>query len=370
MGQSHYWFAFAENGISYYPLPYSYQTTWLLISTISAFFKLLVKRPLAVLPVFSTIKKDYQKNKGIKGGRNWLLDFIRLAACKQIQPNVIHNQWSPALAALEPLFNHYPIVQSLHANLEDFTPFCFPKMGEIYSKFFPRISGFQSASIKALSNAKLFGINTENIKVTYTSVDENVLTSKIFLQTQKNKASQIKIVSVGDYVWRKGHVYALEAMSILKRKGLNFNFEIYGKGDMTEDIFNRYDLNLTTLEVQLFDRVDHNLVLNKIEKASLFLLPSVQEGFATVATEAMALGVPVVSTTCDGMQEKLKHKVNAFLVEPMNPYQIAEAIEEVQNTPEDDLSKIISNAKELVRNELTWEIQIENYLKLYQNSLN
>jgi hypothetical protein len=37
MGQSDYWFAFSENGINYYPLLYSYQITWILVSTISAF---------------------------------------------------------------------------------------------------------------------------------------------------------------------------------------------------------------------------------------------------------------------------------------------------------------------------------------------
>jgi hypothetical protein len=100
MGQSYYWFAFSENGISYYPLPYSNQTTWLLFSTLSAVFKLSFKSPLEAPSIFSTIKKDYQKNKGIKGGRNRLLDFIRLAACKQIQPDVIHNQWSPFVLSL------------------------------------------------------------------------------------------------------------------------------------------------------------------------------------------------------------------------------------------------------------------------------
>jgi len=43
------------------------------------------------------------------------------------------------------------------------------------------------------------------------------------------------------------------------------------------------------------------------------LLPSVDEGIANVVLEAMAIGLPVISSNCGGMGEIIDHKKNSFL---------------------------------------------------------
>jgi colanic acid/amylovoran biosynthesis glycosyltransferase len=366
MGQSHYWFASSQNGINYYPLPYSYQTTWLIISTISAFFKLLVKRPLAVLPVFSTIKKDYQKNKSIKGGRNWLLDFIRLATCKQIQPDLIHNQWSPALIKLAPLFCHYPIVQSLHGRLEDIEPYSNLKAANTYLKFFPLVSGFQSASRKLLENAKLFGAKSANTYVSYSLVSEEWLTSRH--KENKIQDKKVSILSIGKFAWRKGYLHALDAMKLLKQKGLSFEYHIVGWDDPTEVKFHVADQDLEN-QVKLSYNLSHKAIFEALKEADVLLIASVEEGFATVATEAMAVGVPLITTDCGGMGELIKHQVNGWLIPSRDPKAMAEAIEDFRATSSKELDCITNNARDLVEERLTWEHQIKNFEKLYKLSI-
>lgn len=365
MGHSNYWFGFSENGISYYPLPYSSQTAWLLLSTMAAFFKLSVIRPSAILSVFRTIKEDYQKNKGIKGGRNWLLDFIRLGACQMIKPDLIHNQNSPALASLEPLFDHYPIVQSLHGKLEDFSPYFDQKIASVYQQFFPKISGFQSDSSLSWQNAQKFGTQTDNVYISY-SLSENK-----WLKTPKgleHRNDHLKITTVGKLIWKKGFLYALEAMNLLMGE-LKFTYQIIGGGDPTEVRFHIEDLNLND-QVKLVNHLPHDQIFREIRESDLFLLPSLQEGFATVVTEAMTLGVPVISTNCSGMPELLKDRYNALLVSPRDPQAIAKAILNFSQMSSNEIAQITTNAQSLVKQRLLWEDQIHNYIRLYENSLN
>ena len=369
MGQSHYWFAFSENGMNYYPLPYSNQTTWLLFSTLSAVFKLSFNSPLEAPSTFRTIRNDYRRNKSIKGVRNWLLDFIRLTVCKQIQPDIIHNQWSPALAALEPLFDQYPIVQSLWGRLEEITPYHSEKISKIYKKFYPKIKGFHSVNNQLIERARNFGAKDSNTAVTYTNVDYKRIketSSRTFKFKQKKF---INIISVGDYSWRKGHVFSLEAMKILEKKGIKFRYKIIGKGDDTECNFHIKDLNLNEY-VSLQNQTGHNQIFEEFAKADIFLLGSIQEGFATVVTEAMASNIPVIATSCSGMPELLKDKINSWLISPFAPSAIADGIIEIVNTPQDEIRKITTNAISLVEQKLIWEKQISNYIKLYQNALN
>ena len=78
-----------------------------------------------------------------------------------------------------------------------------------------------------------------------------------------------------------------------------------------------------------------------LSRASLFVLSSVWEGSPNVLTEALALGVPSVSTDCpSGPNEILQNGVIGRLVPVGNPNSLAAAIQEtLSNPPEENLSK-------------------------------
>lgn len=364
MGHSNKALAYRKAGIWYYPLPFYKQTTWFFANFFLIAFQLILKRPFAIPKILKPLKHDYHKNKGQKGKKDWAMDFIRLGACQLIKPDLIHNQNSPALASLEPLFDLYPIVQSLHGKLEDLSPFYDDRIANIYQNFFPLIQGFQSDSQLSWQNAQKFGAQTHNIFISYS------LSEKQWLKPQKNfeKLNEpLRIISVGKFIWKKGFLYALEAMNLLKPH-LNFTYHIIGGGDHTEARFHITDLDLQN-EVSLIPFMPHEQVFEEIYNSDVFLLPSVQEGFATVVTEAMTLSTPIISTNCSGMPELLEDQVNALLVPPKDPKAIANAILNFSQMPADEIAQISANAQELVKDRLLWEDQIHNYIRLYENSL-
>jgi len=61
-------------------------------------------------------------------------------------------------------------------------------------------------------------------------------------------------------------------------------------------------------------------------RCSVFCLPSIQEGFGIVFLEAMASGLPVVSTTATAIPELVPHGQAGLLVPPRDPPALAEAL--------------------------------------------
>ncbi|PSR05726.1 MAG: hypothetical protein BRD49_04225 [Bacteroidetes bacterium SW_10_40_5] len=349
MGHSTRFKSFKVYGIRYYSLPLQANSGHLITKTLLLFGQLLLLQTASFYSILRTIKSKFHQKKGRK---NLMMDFIRLATCKLIQPDLIHNQWSPALASLEPLFEHYPIVQSLHGRLEDITPFHDPIIANIYKKFFPQVKGFQSDSQHLLDNASLFGAKNENRFVSYSLIEKEQIKKQA---TKGPPDSTLHIISIGKFAWRKGFIYALDAMAILKAHGIPFHYTIIGWDDPTA--------------VELKSNLLHDETLGQLKQVDLFLLPSVEEGFATVVSEAMALEKPVISTNCGGMGELIVNHKNGWLIPTRNPEAIAAAIEHfLQLTPE-EVESVTQNARQLAEDQLTWEHQIDKFINLYQNSL-
>ena len=91
-------------------------------------------------------------------------------------------------------------------------------------------------------------------------------------------------------------------MALLKKKDVQFHYTIIAGGRDQENIlYQIHDLGLNECVSFINDELSHYEVLKKVSECDLFLLPSLEEGISNAVLEAMALGVPVISTDCGGM---------------------------------------------------------------------
>lgn len=111
------------------------------------------------------------------------------------------------------------------------------------------------------------------------------------------------IISVGRLIPLKQYDVLIDVHKKLISSGVNNKLYILGEGDEHNNLQNKIDeLNLNdTCKLLGFDENPYKYV----SKADLFVCSSNREGFSTAVTEALVLGVPVVSTDVSGARELL-----------------------------------------------------------------
>jgi colanic acid/amylovoran biosynthesis glycosyltransferase len=140
------------------------------------------------------------------------------------------------------------------------------------------------------------------------------------------------ILSVGQLKHKKGFRHLLEACRILIDRGLSFDCEIVGDGPLRSELAVRVaELNLRP-RVRLLGALPHEAVVEKYREAAIFALPCVtspdgdRDGIPNVILEAMAMGLPVVSTRHSGIPEAVEDGRTGLLVPPGDPGELANAI--------------------------------------------
>lgn len=173
-----------------------------------------------------------------------------------------------------------------------------------------------------------------------------------------------EIVAVGRVDANKNHEMILRAFEGLAAQYPDYRLVIYGEGEL------RHPLQKMAEDMGLADRVflpgSISNVADKIEKASVFVLSSYSEGMPNTLIEAMALGIPCVSTDCPcgGPAELIENGENGYLIEPGNWKKLQEILQKLLDDP-DLAGKVGRNAAKIQEklNPDTINGMWEDYLK-------
>ena len=156
-----------------------------------------------------------------------------------------------------------------------------------------------------------------------------------FVSPRNVETSRPIILSVARLVEKKGLEDLISAADILRRRGRAVQVEIIGSGPRRETLKAQVKrLGLGDC-VRLLGAQAHETVCVAYQRASVFALPCViasdgdRDGIPNVLLEAMASGLPVVSTPVSGIPEVIEPGVNGLLVEPNNPAALADAIDKL-----------------------------------------
>jgi glycosyltransferase involved in cell wall biosynthesis len=135
-----------------------------------------------------------------------------------------------------------------------------------------------------------------------------------------------RILCVGRLCPSKGQAILIQAAGLLKDRGADFQLLLLGGGEDLEAIQGLVATRGLADRVTVAGPVGHARVRQELEAADLFVLPSFAEGIPIALMEAMAAGVPVLSTMIAGIPELIQPGVNGFLVPASDAEGLAEAI--------------------------------------------
>ena len=145
------------------------------------------------------------------------------------------------------------------------------------------------------------------------------------------------IIAVGRLIPKKGFSDLIRSCALLAERGKSFRCEIIGEGPLGEALRRQIDDMHLQNNVELIGAKPQTQLRGRLAAANVFVLPSVMDpdggmdNLPTVIMEAMATGLPVVSTNIGGIPEMIIDNETGFLVEPGDTAAMADAIEIVIN---------------------------------------
>lgn len=169
----------------------------------------------------------------------------------------------------------------------------------------------QADAVIAVSPALANAIKDKlNIKALYVP---NIVDTDLFTYTKRGASNTFDFVSIGNLNYGKRMDLTIEAFYSAFRDFQEVTLTIFGEGNeryKLESIIKKYSLEN---RVKLMGMCSRTIIKDKLKNSDCFVLASRSETFGVAYIEALASGVPVISTKCGG-PEVFVHEKNGVIV--------------------------------------------------------
>ena len=140
------------------------------------------------------------------------------------------------------------------------------------------------------------------------------------------------IVGVGRLDPIKGFIHLVKACALLQERGIDFRCDIIGDGPLRDELQQAINQAGLSERVRLTGALPQQDVRQRINRATMFVLPSVlladgnADDIPVALMEAMACGATAISTRVSGIPELIHHEENGLLVTPGQATELADAM--------------------------------------------
>jgi glycosyltransferase involved in cell wall biosynthesis len=224
-----------------------------------------------------------------------------------------------------------------------------------------------SVSTKALEQAVNAGTKRERMVVIQNGIvpsRSNLAQVSMTRQEIGLNNGDIFLLSVGRLVYQKGHEFLVRAMTRVSQRYPRARAVICGDGNLHAALEEQIArLQLAESVLLLGNRTDIDRFLSS---ANIFVLPSRWEGLPVALLEAMGMGLPVVATRVEGVEEVVQDGVQGLLVPPEDPAALAGALSELIGQP-DVRNRMGAAARKRIEESYTADIMCEKYLRLMRD---
>jgi colanic acid/amylovoran biosynthesis glycosyltransferase len=141
-----------------------------------------------------------------------------------------------------------------------------------------------------------------------------------FAERCKRRDEPMRLLGIGRFVAKKGWSDAIEAVAAARKAGRDIQFTLVGDGELRHQIEDKIAACQIQDAVTLCGWRDHDEITRLLDESHVLIAPSVtaedgdQEGIPNVLKEAMATGMPVLSTWHSGIPELVEDGMTGYLV--------------------------------------------------------
>lgn len=237
-------------------------------------------------------------------------------------------------------------------------------IGPILKKIWKNAAFVVSNSEGLLEHARRFSCDA-----TFRIIPNGINPTDFSEKSERKKSEIFRICSVARILERKGLQHMVQALPALKKKiNGRIKYTIIGDGPYRNQLETMAKELQVTDEIEITGFLERREVLNRLSNYDVFVCPSYREGMPNVVLEAMASGLPIVMTACEGSKELIDG--NGFII-PLDS-NISQEIEKaiIQLERNDELRhKMGRQSVNKVLSEFTWERTAASYLELFETVL-
>lgn len=197
----------------------------------------------------------------------------------------------------------------------------------------------------------------------YNPIDDKRILEMSLAPVDIEKNSSMQLVSVARHSPEKGYSMLLKVVRRLKDDGFKFNIWLIGDGPIHDDLINESkSLGIEGFVTFLGDQKNPHQYTSK---ADLYVCSSYIEGYSTACTEALLLGIPVLTTNCAGGEEIIEESEVGKLVN-MNEQSLYSGLKDVLVNP-----SIISEWKKTLnetKSRFTQKARFQKLLDILDNT--
>ncbi len=219
--------------------------------------------------------------------------------------------------------------------------------------------------ITAARSEKTFYEKAYNRLPETVTVIPNGVAKEFFIERDYGR-SPMKLLFLGGWEWRKGTRYLIEGFSRIAAEHPYVTLSLVGTGMGEVAVKKTFPVNLHD-RIRVVPRVAAEDVPGVYAGHDIFVFPSMFESMSLVVPEAMASGMPIVTTRACGMRDIIEDGVTGFLVPPRDSETLAKSVEILLNDPL--LCAKLGKAAQQKAREITWDKIARQTVEAYEKLL-
>ena len=180
------------------------------------------------------------------------------------------------------------------------------------------------------------------------------------------RSDVLVLTNIGYFNEQKDQTLLLAALERLKRQRSDFQFALVGWGPLEESLRDAVVARNLGDQVCFTGKLSQERVFELLAVTDIFVLSSLWEGFGIVMVEAMASGVPVITTDTDGGREVVVHNQTGLIVPTGDDKALFDAIIELWQSSE-KRSQFGKQGKERARKYFSPDRFIEKHHRFYRH---